>query len=179
MILPWAKYLPSPNQSSRDGWEVNAVVIHCISLPPGAFSGAWVENFFLNRLDASAHPYFAEIANIKVSSHFFITRLGDVVQFVETDAKAWHAGESNLNGVPDVNRFSIGIELEGDMTTPYSEEQYKILVELIKWIFKVHPATTIDRIVGHDHISPGRKADPGPLFDWERLRRETSNPNIS
>lgn len=170
MILPWAKYLPSPNQSSREGCGVDAVVLHCISLPPGRFGGPWVEDFFLNRLDASAHPFFSQIADMKVSAHFYINRNGGVVQFVDTDKKAWHAGKSRLKGVEDVNRFSLGIELEGDVETPYEEEQYRALVDILKWSLNNYPAITPDRIVGHEHVAPKRKNDPGPFFDWNRIK---------
>jgi AmpD protein len=172
MILPEAIYLPSPNASSREGWEVDAVVIHHISLPPGEFGGSDVADFFLNRLDPRAHPYFAQIAHLHVSAHFLIDRAGAVTQFVDTDRKAWHAGESSLAGVADVNRFSVGIELEGDEVTPFAEAQYEALGRLLCWVRRVHPAVIPDRVVGHEHVAPGRKRDPGPLFDWGRVRED-------
>jgi AmpD protein len=171
MILPWAEYVPSPNASGRAGCTVDTVVIHHISLPPGEFDAVHIAEFFLNRLESGAHPYFAGIAHQRVSSHFLVDRVGRVTQFVDTDLKAWHAGESSLAGVSDVNRFSVGIELVGDGDTPYTEEQYRSLLRLLSWIIEVHPGVRPDRIVGHEHVSPGRKTDPGPLFDWERVRR--------
>lgn len=171
MILPWARHLPSPNRSSREGWTVDAVVLHHISLPPGRFGGDHIAELFLNRLDPAAHPYFATVAHLRVSAHLLIRRGGEVVQFVDTDEKAWHAGESALDGVPDVNRFSVGIELEGDETTPYEEAQYEGLGRVLPWLRRVHPAIAPSRVVGHEHVAPGRKVDPGPLFDWERVRR--------
>ncbi len=170
MLVPWARQLPSPTCSSREGWAVDAVVVHHISLPPGCFGGAWVEEFFCNRLDASADPFFPEIAQLRVSAHFYVDRGGRVTQFVDTDLKAWHAGESALGGVPDVNRFSVGIELEGDEATPYAEEQYAALGRLLAEIRRAHPRVVPERVVGHEHVAPGRKRDPGPLFDWERVR---------
>lgn len=170
MILPWARYVPSPNCSSREGWEVDAVVLHHISLPPGRFGGPWVEDFFCNRLDPAADCFFPEIAQLRVSAHFFVDREGRVTQFVDTDLKAWHAGESALEGVPDVNRFSVGIELEGDGETPYAEAQYAALRHLLAEVRRAHPRVIPQRIVGHEHVSPGRKADPGPLFAWNRVR---------
>ena len=172
MILPWVRYLPSPNCSSREGARVDAVVIHHISLPPGEFGSGCVADFFLNRLDPAAHPYFSEIGGLCVSAHFLVERDGTVTQFVDTDLKAWHAGASELEGEPDVNRFSIGVELEGDELTPYSDAQYGSLARLLREIAAAHPDVLPERVVGHEHVSPGRKRDPGPLFDWERVWRE-------
>jgi AmpD protein len=132
VILPWANHLPSPNASSREGWDVDAVVLHHISLPPGQFGGGYIADFFLNRLDPAAHPYFAEISCLRVSAHFLVDREGEVTQFVDTALKAWHAGESSLAGVSDVNRFSVGIELEGDEVAPYAEAQYRQLGRLLR-----------------------------------------------
>ncbi len=170
MIVPWARYLPSPNHSSREGWEVDAVVIHHISLPPGRFGSGHVEDFFLNRLDPAGDPFFPEIVDLRVSAHFLVERRGRVTQFVDTDRKAWHAGESCLGGLPDVNRFSVGIELEGDEESGYTEAQYETLERLLRDLMGGHPGIRPERIVGHEDVSPGRKRDPGALFDWERVR---------
>lgn len=170
MILPGLPFAPSPNCSSRDGAPVDAVVLHHISLPPGEFGGPNVVAFFQNRLDPEAHPFFREIAGLQVSAHFFVDRLGKMVQLVDTDLKAWHAGASSLGAQPDVNRFSVGIELEGDEVTPYTEAQYEALRQLLAQLHAAHPAITPERIVGHEDVAPGRKRDPGPLFDWGRLR---------
>ena len=150
---------------------MDAVVIHHISLPPGAVETERIADFFLNRLDPAAHPYFAHIAHQRVSAHFLIGRDGRVTQFVDTDLKAWHAGESSLEGASDVNRFSVGIELVGDEVTEYTEAQYGELGKLLRWLREVHPKIRTERIVGHEHVAPGRKRDPGPMFDWERVRR--------
>ena len=176
MILPWAEYLPSPNASAREGCAVDAVVIHHISLPPGEFGADHIADFFLNRLDPAAHPYFAEIAHQRVSAHFLLGRDGRVTQFVDTELKAWHAGESSLDGVSDVNRFSVGIELEGDEIAEYTGAQYSELARLLRWLVQVHPQIRPERIVGHEDVSPGRKRDPGPLFDWERVGRGIREP---
>ncbi len=169
MIVHWARWLPSPNFSSRQGAEVDAVVLHHISLPPGRFGGGYIESFFLNRLDPEAHPYFREIAGVRVSAHFLIDRQGRCTQFVDTADKAWHAGESELHGVPDVNRFSVGIELEGDGAVPFTGAQYATLNRLLAELREAHPAIRPERIVGHEHVAPGRKTDPGPLFEWGRV----------
>ena len=170
MIVGWARQVPSPNRSSREGAEVTAAVLHHISLPPGEFGGGHVLAFFRNELDPAAHPYFREISSLRVSAHFFVDRLGEVTQLVDTGEKAWHAGVSSLDGEPDVNRFSVGIELEGDEVTPYTEAQYRSLERLFRELRAAHPALTPERVVGHEHVAPGRKRDPGPLFDWNRLR---------
>ena len=171
MILPWARFLPSPNCSSRRGRAVDAVVIHCISLPPGRFETRHIEDLFRNRLDPEAHPYFRAIADLRVSAHFLIDREGGCTQFVDTDLKAWHAGESELGGEPDVNRFSVGVELVGDEHTPFTHAQYRTLERLLGEIRAAHPAVSPERVVGHQHVAPGRKTDPGPLFDWKQVDR--------
>lgn len=171
MILPEVRFLESPNRSSREGAEVTAVVIHHISLPPGQFGGPQVLEFFQNRLAPEAHPYFREISSLRVSAHFFIDRLGAVTQLVDTEERAWHAGVSVLAGEADVNRFSVGIELEGDEVTPYTDAQYDSLETVLRELQSAHPAISPERVVGHEDVAPGRKRDPGPLFDWSRVRR--------
>ena len=169
MIVAWARRAPSPNCSGREGRAVDTVVLHHISLPPGQFGGGHVEQLFCNRLDPAEHPFFAEVCDLRVSAHFLIERDGVVTQFVDTDAKAWHAGESELEGEPDVNRRSVGIELEGDEGSVYTDTQYAALNRLLAELRAAHPGITDHRIVGHQHVSPGRKRDPGPNFDWLRL----------
>ncbi len=168
-LHPQALQLRSTNFSSRNGELVTVVVLHHISLPPSEFGGAFVEYFFTNRLDPGAHPFFQEIAAIRVSSHFYIKRNGSLVQFVDTADAAWHAGVSVYKGREGVNAFSVGIELEGDMTSPYTDSQYSVLRNLIQWIREKHPDVGAEAVVGHEHVSPGRKTDPGPLFDWGRI----------
>lgn len=163
-----ARAVPSPNFNARPpGADISLLVIHNISLPPGQFAGNDVEQFFCNRLDCSAHPYFAQIADLKVSSHLFIRRDGEVVQFVSLFERAWHAGRSDFEGQVECNDYSIGVELEGADDLQYSEAQYARLIELSRQLMVLFPAITADRIVGHNHIAPGRKTDPGPAFDWQ------------
>lgn len=155
---------PSPNFGTRPaGAEVSLIVIHNISLPPGEFAGDWVEDFFLNRLDAAVHPYFAEISGLQVSAHFYLRRDGRIIQFVAGDQRAWHAGTSCWQGRANCNDFSIGIELEGCDEQPFSVAQYAALWPLLDALRQRYPITAI---AGHSDIAPGRKTDPGPHFDW-------------
>ncbi len=145
------------------------MVIHNISLPPEQFGGQWIEDFFLNKLDPDRHPYFEKIRDIRVSAHFLIKRDGEILQFVPLDKRAWHAGKSCFQGRDSCNDFSIGIELEGADTIPYTDRQYQSLVELSNTIMEEYPAIDKDRIIGHEHIAPDRKTDPGPAFDWHHF----------
>lgn len=170
--LPGARQVPSPNQDARpDGAVVDLLVIHCISLPPACFDTPAIEQFFLNRLDRNAHPYFAEICAMRVSAHLLIRRDGELVQFVALDRRAWHAGQSCFDGRERCNDFSIGIELEGTDDGEFSAAQYRRLGEVSRAIRARYPLITPDRITGHSDIAPGRKTDPGPGFDWARYRR--------
>ncbi len=166
--LEGTDWRPSPNFGPRPaGAEVSLVVIHNISLPPDEFGGDWVEDFFLNRLDASAHPYFATLAGVEVSSHFYIRRDGRVVQFVGGDERAWHAGRSCWQGRENCNDYSLGIELEGCDSQPFASAQYSALWSLLASVRLRYPITAI---AGHSDIAPERKTDPGPHFDWAALR---------
>ncbi len=165
-----ARQLPSPHQDARPEPEVSLLVIHNISLPPGEFGGGYIDDLFLGRLDATAHPYFAGIAHLKVSAHACIFRDGRVTQYVPTTQRAWHAGESLFEGRARCNDFSIGIELEGTDETPFTDAQYESLAAMTRAILKVYLKITPKRIVGHSNIAPGRKTDPGPHFDWLRFR---------
>ncbi len=165
-----ARQLPSPNCDARPGGvEPELLVIHGISLPPGEFGGPWIDQLFTNRLSAEAHPYFAQIAHLAVSSHLLVRRDGELVQYVPLHLRAWHAGESCFDGRQRCNDFSIGVELEGADDVPYTEAQYRALTELVDSLLAAYPSLTPERIVGHADISPGRKTDPGDAFDWERL----------
>lgn len=169
-ILRPALQCPSPNQDDRPtGAEPGLVVIHGISLPPGNFGGPEVREFFTNSLDWDAHPYFAEIRDVKVSAHLLIDRDGEIVQFVPFGRRAWHAGVSRFRGRSCCNDFSIGIELEGCDDAPYSDAQYQHLVAVLEAIIACYPDLCARLIAGHCDISPGRKSDPGPAFDWLRL----------
>jgi AmpD protein len=163
-----ARHCPSPNFGPRpEGTVIDLIVIHSISLPPGVYGGPEVEQLFTNRLDWDAHPYFGEIRGMEVSSHFFVRRDGELVQFVDTDARAWHAGASCWRGRANCNDDSIGIELEGLEGERFEAAQYDTLVRLCNALAQRHPVV---HIAGHEHIAPGRKQDPGPGFDWPRLQ---------
>lgn len=167
--LDGARWLPSPNFGVRScDTAVSLVVIHGISLPPEEFGGEWVEDFFLNRLDPTVNRYFGQIFELQVSAHFYIRRDGRVVQFVGCDSRAWHAGQSSWCERENCNDFSVGIELEGSDSQPYSDEQYVSLWHLLDALLMRYP---ISAIAGHCHIAPGRKTDPGPFFDWAAVRR--------
>ena len=169
LIRP-AEQSPSPNQDDRpEGCEPELIIIHSISLPPGEFGGPFVEQFFTNRLDSAAHPYFAGISGLKVSSHLFIRRDGSLIQFVPFSRRAWHAGTSCYRDREDCNDYSIGIELEGEDETAYTDIQYKILVKTICALQAMYPTLCARRIAGHCDVAPTRKSDPGPAFDWLRL----------
>ena len=169
--LSGVEHRPSPNVDTRpEGTGVDLLVIHNISLPPGEFGGPWIDDLFLNRLDPAAHPYFAEIAGLRVSAHLLVRRDGRVTQFAALDRRAWHAGQSVFCGRERCNDFSIGIELEGSDDRDFSEAQYRGLAALTRIVRSHFPAITADRIVGHSDIAPGRKTDPGPHFDWDRYR---------
>ena len=159
---------PSPNFNERPAGEVSLLVIHNISLPPAQFATGKVQEFFQNRLDVTEHPYFAGIADLRVSAHFLIERDGKVTQFVSCLERAWHAGISVFEGRETCNDFSVGIELEGTDDLPFTDEQYCSLTALTRQLQKRFPAITDQRICGHSDIAPGRKTDPGPAFDWAR-----------
>ncbi|MGF7453715.1 1,6-anhydro-N-acetylmuramyl-L-alanine amidase AmpD [Pasteurella bettyae] len=159
----------SPHFDKRpDNQDISLLVIHYISLPPEQFGGGYIEDFFQGRLDPMGHPYFAEIHQVRVSAHCLIDRNGRITQFVNFNDRAWHAGISSFEGREKCNDFSIGIELEGSNTQPFTESQYQSLAKLTKQIQKTYPQITTNRIVGHSDIAPGRKIDPGQYFDWSK-----------
>lgn len=168
--FPGARWCPSPNFGARpEEADISLLVVHNISLPPGQFGGSHIEDFFCNRLQSQAHPYFATIAGLQVSAHALVRRDGSVVQFVSCLDRAWHAGRSSFYGEQECNDFSIGIELEGADNIPYTDEQYASLAQLANLIMAAWPAVTAGRITGHCDIAPGRKTDPGPAFSWSRF----------
>lgn len=172
---PHAQRIESPNYDPRPAdTDIDLVIIHAISLPPGIYGGDGVAQLFTNRLDPTAHPYYAEIAGLKVSAHFFIRRDGALIQFVPITSRAWHAGVSNWQGRERCNDFSLGIELEGDDDTSFESAQYVTLQTLLASLRQVLP---IGAITSHAHVAPGRKTDPGPHFDWESVR--TICPGLS
>lgn len=158
---------PSPNFNARPhADDISLLVIHNISLPPGQFGDGYIERFFCNQLPADDHPYFATICDLQVSAHCLIDRRGQVTQFVSFSDRAWHAGASHFAGRENCNDFSIGIELEGTDDRPYTPAQYSSLAAITQLLLAYYPALQRERIVGHSTIAPGRKTDPGPLFDW-------------
>jgi len=164
-------HCPSPNCNARpSGQAPSLLVIHNISLPPACFGTGKVQAFFQNRLDPDEHPYFQGIQHLTVSAHLFVERDGAVTQFVSLLERAWHAGVSSFEGREGCNDFSIGIELEGTDTLPYTDAQYQVLEHLTRQIREAWPSIDGARICGHSDIAPQRKTDPGPAFDWPRYR---------
>lgn len=160
----------SPYQDARPAdTAIKLLVLHNISLPPKSYSGPWVDDLFMGRLDCEAHPYFSHLRGLKVSSHTLIRRNGEIVQYVPFDKRAWHAGKSSWKGQKDCNDYSIGIEIEGSDDESYSQIQYDVLASLIKILIMRYPLLTKDTICGHSDIAPGRKTDPGVAFDWQHL----------
>lgn len=169
-LLRGGRQVLSPHRDPRPaGQAPELLVVHGISLPPGEFGGPWIDRLFCGDLPASAHPYFAGIAALRVSAHLLVRRDGAVTQYVPLQARAWHAGASNWQGRDTCNDFSIGIELEGTDEVPYTDAQYTALTALLEALRRVWPVLAPPRIVGHSDVAPGRKTDPGPSFDWDRL----------
>jgi len=161
----------SPNCDDRPSdVDIDLLVVHSVSLPPGEFGTPFVEALFCNRLDRNAHAYFARIADFRVSAHLFIRRSGALVQFVPFTRRAWHAGESAFRGRTQCNDFSVGIELEGADDVSYEDVQYVRLIDVARLLMSVWPGISPAQVVGHCDIAPGRKTDPGPGFDWARVR---------
>jgi N-acetyl-anhydromuramoyl-L-alanine amidase len=167
--LPQARHRPSPNFGPRpEGVEIDLALIHSISLPPGEYGGDAIEQLFMNRLDWDAHPYFQKIRGLQVSSHFVVRRDGELLQFVSCDERAWHAGQSSWQGRDNCNDYAIGIELEGLEGTSFEAAQYDALGLLLPLLAQRYPLRSV---VGHEHVAPGRKCDPGAGFDWPLLMR--------
>ncbi len=171
-LLDAALQMNSPNcDARRTAGVIDLLVIHGISLPPGEFGGPYIEQLFTNRLDPAGHPYFADIAGLRVSAHLLLRRDGALLQFVPFTCRAWHAGASCFGAREGCNDFSIGIELEGTDTTPYTGEQYRTLVAVTRALQRAYPGIGNAHIVGHCDIASGRKTDPGPAFDWDGYRQ--------
>jgi AmpD protein len=171
-LLAGARQCPSPNCDDRPADEApTLIVLHGISLPPGEFGGPWIDQLFTNRLDPGAHPSFATLADLRVSAHVLLRRDGTAVQYVPFHRRAWHAGASCYQGRERCNDYSIGIELEGADDQPYTDAQYAALTATVRALLQAYPALDAARITGHSDIAPGRKTDPGPHFDWPRLRQ--------
>ena len=170
-LIHGARQIPSPNRNARPGGAaVELLVLHNISLPPGVFGGDGIIELFTNRLDPGAHPYYAQIAHLKVSAHLLLRRDGSAIQFVPCAERAWHAGVSAWNGREQCNDFSVGIELEGTDELPFTTAQYARLIGVAQVLMRAYP---IRAAVGHSDIAPGRKTDPGPHFDWRLFRSAT------
>jgi AmpD protein len=170
-LLENVKFLNSENFDNRpDNINISLIVIHSISLPPTIFGNNFVEDFFQNKLKKTDDEYLNKIRKMKVSSHLYIKRTGEIIQFVPFNKRAWHAGKSSYENIDNCNDYSIGIELEGCEDISYEELQYKNLSIIIKSLMKKYKHINEDRIVSHSDIAPGRKLDPGPLFDWKRLK---------
>ncbi|MEZ2903772.1 1,6-anhydro-N-acetylmuramyl-L-alanine amidase AmpD [Acinetobacter terrestris] len=165
-----ARQVPSPNYNQRpEHTEIQLVVVHNISLPPSQFGGGYIEQFFQNQLDWSQHPYFQSIEGMQVSTHLLILRTGEVLQFVNFNDRAWHAGRSSYLAKKECNDYSIGIELEGSDDQPFEEVQYSVLAEVIATLQATYPKI-LQHLAGHSDIAPGRKTDPGSFFDWPKTR---------
>lgn len=164
-----ARQIASPNcDDYPQGALPTLLVIHNISLPPFQYGGNGIIELFTNTLNPNEHPFYAEIAQLRVSSHFLIRRDGELIQFVPVSRRAWHAGASNWQGRERCNDFSLGIELEGCDHEPFEEAQYRRLFELAALLKAELPLAAV---TGHSDIAPGRKTDPGPYFDWPRVRQ--------
>jgi AmpD protein len=168
-VLEGALQIPSPNCDERpEGAAVTLLVVHNISLPPGKFGGDAIVRFFTNTLDFSVHPYYETLRGLEVSAHFLVRRDGELIQLVPCTKRAWHAGASSWRGRERCNDFSVGVELEGDDDQAYADPQYARLTGLLSGLRGRYP---IVDVVGHSDIAPGRKTDPGPVFDWPRFRK--------
>ena len=169
-VLEAARQVESPNCDARPPAVVpELIVVHGISLPPGEYGGPWIDLLFTNELPRDAHPYFATVADLHVSSHLLIRRDGEPVQYVPFGRRAWHAGVSSWQGRERCNDYSIGIELEGTDHDPYESAQYAMLGRVIALLCRTYPSLAPERVVGHSDVAPGRKTDPGLAFDWPRL----------
>ena len=162
--------LPSPHHRDRGGKKVDLIVLHSISCPPGKFGTGDFERLFLGTLDCDSHSAYEEVRGLELSAHFLIDRRGKVTQFVDTERAAYHAGRSCWRGQKDCNNYSVGIELEGAQERPFTRRQYGKLARLCRDLMKRYPSVTAKRIVAHSDVAPGRKTDPGPLFDWKHFR---------
>lgn len=178
-LISDVQQIASPNFNQRPiDTEINLVVIHNISLPPSQFGGGYITQFFQNQLDHTVHPYFQTIKGMEVSAHVLVLRSGDVIQFVNFEDRAWHAGRSTYLNQIECNDYSIGIELEGSDDLPFEAVQYQVLADLILAIEQAYPKTK-QHLAGHSDVAPGRKTDPGPFFEWQTLRKLIQQKRIT
>lgn len=179
-LISEARQVPSPNHDDRpESCCEELIIVHNISLPPGQFGGDWIDRLFTNSLDPDAHPYFGEISGLRVSSHLLIRRNGELVQYVPLGKRAWHAGVSCYQDREKCNDFSIGIELEGADDVPYTDRQYRVLGNVIVALRQTFPTLANAPIVGHSDVAVGRKTDPGPAFDWQRLFADLNDTGVT
>ena len=170
-LLPGVRQVLSPFFDARPaGAAPELIIVHGISLPPDEFGGPWIDRLFTGNLPADYHPYFRDVSTWRVSAHALIRRDGQIVQYVPFGERAWHAGQSEYRGRSGCNDFSIGIELEGADGVPYTDRQYEQLVALIGALLAAYPGLSREHIAGHGDVAPSRRADPWPVFDWDRLR---------
>ena len=164
-------YLPSDNHDLRPyAMDIDTIIIHCISLPEGSYGNDNVSNLFTNKLDTTKNKSFSSLTGLRVSSHIFIKRNGEIIQFVPFNMRAWHAGVSKHKNRGNCNDFSIGIELEGTSNSIFTDKQYNQLKEIIKLMKTCYPKIVEENIIGHNEVSPERKEDPGTFFDWDRIK---------
>lgn len=167
--------LSSPHQDARpEGVAVDMIVLHAISLPPGEFEPARIEDFFMGRLDVDSHPALKELKGVRVSAHFVVDRAGRITQFVPAGSRAWHAGVSSWQSRERCNDFAVGIEMIGDEQQPFTQAQYRETARLCRVLMHCFPQMTPERVVGHADIAPGRKWDPGRQWEWPRFWRSFS-----
>jgi len=180
-LIREARQVPSPNFDDRPAdCCAELIIVHGISLPPGEFGGEWIDRLFTNTVDPAVHPYFREIFELRVSSHLLIRRDGELVQYVSLAKRAWHAGDSCYQDREKCNDYSIGIELEGTDEIPYANVQYEVLGMMIQALRAAFPSLADAPVVGHHDVAAGRKTDPGPAFDWQRLfARLTAAPGVT
>lgn len=177
--LTGARQVPSPNYNQRpENTEIQLIVVHNISLPPSQFGGGYIEQFFQNQLDWSLHPYFQTIQGMQVSAHLLILRTGEIIQFVNFNDRAWHAGRSSYLGKVECNDYSIGIELEGSDDLDFEEVQYQQLVDVVMALQQTYPKAD-HHLAGHSDVAPGRKTDPGAHFQWQRFREDLTQKKLS
>lgn len=170
-LLENSEFIQSSNYDERPkNIEIDSIIIHCISLPESEFNNDNVTNLFLNKLNYKSHPSFTSLKNVRVSSHLFIKRTGEIIQFVPFDKRAWHAGVSEYKGRKNFNDFSIGIELHGSISEQYTEKQYQALNYCISHLKELFPSIQDSNILGHNEVSSDRKHDPGPNFIWSKIK---------
>ena len=170
-LIEGIAHLPSDNYDLRpNNIDIDTIIIHCISLPEGSYGNDNVSDLFTNKLDTTKNKSFSSLEGLRVSSHAFIKRNGEIIQFVPFNMRAWHAGVSKHKDRENCNDFSIGIELEGTSNSAFEDEQYNKLKEIIKLMKTCYPKIVEENIIGHNKVAPGRKEDPGVFFDWDRIK---------